>query len=271
MVDHPPRRPGSSYRSYPRLVAVSGLLLVVGSSIVYLVDPKEKLLFQVGLSVGAVLILVAVLLRPAAVQLILTGRRPQYASHALIMCLAFVGILLFVNFLSFKHSYEFDLTETGRFTLSTQTIAFLENLTEPVQIVGFFRAGDYRWDRANEFLERYSRYTDLLSYGLHDPISKPSLAESYDIDDYGLIFVNGVHRYETQQVDEQNITTGLMFVTTHRHNGEASDLITIKQQQPTSRHLSLTPFQTGFTFLIAIILIPLVVFTAGTWVWWFRR
>jgi ABC-type uncharacterized transport system involved in gliding motility auxiliary subunit len=187
-----------------------------------LVDPKEKLLFQVGLSVGAVLILVAVLLRPTAVHLVLTGRRPQYASNALIMCLAFVGILFFVNFLSFKHSTEFDLTETGQFTLSAQTIAVLENLTEPVQIVGFF-------------------------------------------------FVSGVHRYEAQLVDEQNITTGLMYVTTHRHNGEEPDLITIKQQQPTSRRLSLTPFQTGSTFLIVIILIPLVVFTAGAWVWWFRR
>jgi ABC-type uncharacterized transport system involved in gliding motility auxiliary subunit len=271
MVDHVPRRSGPAYRSYPRLVAGTGSLLIVGSSVIYLVDPTQKLWIKIGISVGVVLLLVAILLRPAAVHQVLTGRRVQYASNAFIMCLAFAGILGLINFLSFENSYELDLTETGEYTLSPQTISVLENLTEPVQIVGFFRAEDQRRTRANEILKRYGRHSDLLDYGLHDPISEPALADSYDLNDFGLVFVSGVHRYEAHRVSEQSITTGLMCVTTHRHNRDDQELIKIERPQPTSRQLVLTPFQTGITFLISLLLIPLIALVPAFWVWWLKQ
>jgi NADH:ubiquinone oxidoreductase subunit 6 (subunit J) len=135
-------------------VGVVGLLVLGGSCVIYLINPASTLLVQVGVTVGAVLLLVVVLMRPNVAHVAITGRSVRYASNAGVMCLAFIAILVLINFLSFKHNYEFDLTETGEFTLSQQTIEVLKSLSEPVQVIGFFRAGDYQWAKTKEYLER---------------------------------------------------------------------------------------------------------------------
>ncbi len=132
------------------------------------------------------------------------------------MSLAFIGILGFINFLSLKNNQEYDLTETGLFTLSEQTIQVLKDLDQPVQVVGFFQASDSRLIWAKDYLERYSHYTDQLTYEFHDPNIEPALAQSFELSNYGLVFVSGNNRYETSEVDEQTLTSGLIRVTSDK-------------------------------------------------------
>ena len=259
------------FRSYPRLLASVGFIILFGSLVIFLVDPTQTQLIQIGGGAGAVLILLAILLRPNTVHLALAGRSIRYASNILVICLTFVSILVIVNFLSLKNNFEYDLTETREFTLSEQTITVLENLAEPVQVVGFFQAGSQHWRKSKDYLERYSRYSDLLTYKLHDPANEPALAQSYEFKKHGLVFVSGVHRYEVSTVDEQAITTGLIWVTRHGHNDERVELISLEARQPTDRHLSLTSSNVGFIFFATVIFIPLIVFITGLRVWLMRQ
>lgn len=203
----------SALHSYAWLIAIVGLLLLVGSGVVYILNHSWAAQVEIAGAFGIVLMLSAVLLRPDAVRMALTGRPVKYGSNAVVMSLAFIGILGFINFLSVKNNREYDLTETGQFTLSEQTVQILEKLDRPVQVIGFFQTNDYRSKWAKDYLERYSQYTDHLTYEFHDPNVEPALARSFDLSNYGLVFVSGSNHYETSGVDEQTITGGLLRVT----------------------------------------------------------
>lgn len=200
-------------QSYAWLMVIISLLTLVGSGVIYLINQSWAIQSQIGAGVGAVLLLGAVLLRPDAVRTILTGRPVKYASNAVVMSLAFISILGLINFLAPKYEWEYDLTETGQFTLSEQTIQILEKIDRPVAVIGFFQNSDPRLSRARDYLERYSHYTHHLTYEFHDPEIEPILAQEYELNNYGLVFVSDNHRYEVSSVDEQTITSGLLRVT----------------------------------------------------------
>ena len=149
---------GQTMRTYAWLIAITGLILFIGSNAIYLLNRLWPLQFQLGSdlnrilllagTVGGILLLGAGLLRPDAVRMALTGRPVRYSSNAVLMSLIFIGILALINLLSLKYNQEYDLTKTRQFTLSEQTLQILNNLDRPVQIMGFFQTGDGRLDRA---------------------------------------------------------------------------------------------------------------------------
>jgi ABC-type uncharacterized transport system involved in gliding motility auxiliary subunit len=266
VIGQVPPQSGPTYRSYARLMAIAGLVVLVGSGLAFSIHPGRA--FQVGAGLGAVLLLGAILLWSGTIHLVLAGRSVKYGPRATVMSLAFISILGLVNFLSLKYNYEYDLTENGRFSLSKQTIRVLASMREPVQVIGFFRTDDHRLKLAQDYLERYSCYTDQLSYEFHDPGVEPALAQSYKLGRYGLVFVSGVKRYETSTIDEQTITSSLIRVTSKKPGNE---LVFIRPKKPTNRQLFLTPLQTGLTFFTTLIVVPVVIFAAGLGVWWMRR
>jgi ABC-type uncharacterized transport system involved in gliding motility auxiliary subunit len=215
MVDHvPPQHRGTSiFRTYAWLIAIVGILIFIGSGLIYLIYQTWKTHAEVGVGIGVVLLLGAVLLRPDVVRTVIAGRPVKYASNALVMSLAFIGIVGLVNFLVAKNTWEYDLTESAQFTFSQQTIQVLEKLDRPVEIIGFFQSGDPRQDLAKGYLERSSQYTPYLTYEFHDPNIEPTLAQSYELSNYGLVFVSGNNTLEAHTVDEETITSGLIRVT----------------------------------------------------------
>jgi len=205
-------RGSSPVRGYAWLIAMVGFIVLMSSAVVYFFMSRWSVSAQIGIILGLVLLLGAVLLRPDVVRAILAGRPVKYASNALVMSLAFVGILGLINFLAVKHDWEYDATENGQFTLSEQTIQLLRNLDRPVQVIGFFQSGDPRQTLAEDYLARCSSYTNLLTYEFLDPNIEPAIARSYDLKDYGLVFVSGSNSVEILGVDETSITSGLIRV-----------------------------------------------------------
>jgi len=208
----PFQRSGGPIRAYAGVIASAGVVLLVGSGILYIINRTWIFETQLGAGMGGVLLLGAVLLRPDAVQTAITGRSVKYGSHAIVMSLAFLGILAFVNIIVLKYEREYDLTESGRFTLSEQTIQVLKNLDQPVQVMGFFQAGDPRVSLARDYLDRYRHYTKHLTYQFHDPNLEPALAQSLQIERYGLVFVSDDKQHQSFKIDEQSLTSGLIRV-----------------------------------------------------------
>lgn len=206
--------PSTKTRMSAWLIAIIGLLLLVASPVIYFLNRTLTWEMQLGFGLGSALLLGAVLLRPDTVRTMLTGRSVKYGSNAVVMCLAFIGILACLNFIALKNNWEYDLTESGLFTLSDQTVQVLSDLKQPVQIFGFFRASDPALNRARDFLERYSQHTPYISYEFHDANIEPGLAARLGLTNYGaLVFVSGDNRYEVTRIDEQGLTSGLIRVT----------------------------------------------------------
>ena len=89
----------------------SGLLgLVRGSVALGLYTPAkpETLTQWIAIEPGVLIVGLAIygILNPAGVRRFLTGRQARYGSNALIMTLAFLGILVIVNWLAFQNPKE---------------------------------------------------------------------------------------------------------------------------------------------------------------------
>ena len=178
-----------------------------------------------------------------------------------------VGVLFLLNYLSLQYDVEFDLTETGEFSLSPETLQVLDNLTEPVHVVGFFKKGDYRWAKAAKYLERYSYHNNLFTYALHDPNIETTLAESYQVKSYGLVFINDVHRYVTYHIDEESITIGVLSVISSSPNDKNLRFVSIDEKETINRKLFLNPLQIALTFVVTVIVFPTLVLFGGIRVW----
>jgi ABC-type uncharacterized transport system involved in gliding motility auxiliary subunit len=79
------------------------------------------------------------IMEPDRVRRFLTGRQARYGSNALVMAIAFLGILIVGNVLAYQNPVPIaDLTEDNANTLSPELASALESLPENVTATGFF-------------------------------------------------------------------------------------------------------------------------------------
>jgi ABC-type uncharacterized transport system involved in gliding motility auxiliary subunit len=205
-------------RAWIRRLAIplgaTGLIALVVSLTIWSLTRELDLRVEALLGVGVVLVLLSVVGRPEVFRSALTGRTARYGSNAGVAIVAFLGILVLVNFLADRHHRRLDLTETGEYTLSAQTIQILSELDEPVKVTAFYQEGDYGEQELKDLLTEYSYRTDKISYEFVDPDIDPFVAQQYEIGSYGtIVFESDGRRQDIFTVDEQEITGAILKVT----------------------------------------------------------
>ena len=203
----------SGLRSYAwigYLLAVLGLLaagafrLVNGVFDVY--SQASLVIAVVGLAAGAIM-------DPERVQTWLTGRQARYGGNALIMILAFLGIVVVLNILGQEYSKRVDLTEDKDFTLATESVEILKKLEGPVTVTGYFSdrlAGQK--DSAEGLLEQYRHNSDgKLTYRFVDPFVELTQAEAASITQDGeLVLESAGRREHVTALTELDISSALI-------------------------------------------------------------
>lgn len=144
------------------------------------------------------------------------SRQAQRGTNAVVMTVAFIGIVALLNVLVARNPVRWDLTETGEYTLSPQTRQILANLDQPVHVIGFYTAGNSNRATAEGKLREYAVHTDKLTYEFVDPDTTPTLAQRYQIRTEGLVFLSGDRRQDVQGVSESDITNGILKVTSDK-------------------------------------------------------
>ncbi len=125
--------------------------------------------------------------------------------------LFFLGILVFVALIAEMHPWRLDLTETGRHSLSAQTLNVLRSLDESVEIKAFFQTATPEEAQARELLETYRYHGDRIGYRFIDPDRRPEMARRHEIRTYGSLVLEGFGRSRTiSHADEQSITNALL-------------------------------------------------------------
>lgn len=75
---------------------------------------------------------------PDTIRRFVSGRQARYGSNALILILAFVGIVFVVNYLAYQNPKSWDLTEDKSHTLASETLQALATLPDKVTAIAFF-------------------------------------------------------------------------------------------------------------------------------------
>lgn len=143
----------------------------------------------------------------------LISRQARRGSNSIVMVIAFVGIVGLLNFLAAQHPQRWDLTETGTYSLSPQTLQLLASLEEPVRVIGFYQEGDWRRGQADDLLREYATRSNQISYEFIDPVQRPGTAQQYQVRDFGMLFLQGDRRQEVFGTTESDFTNALLKLT----------------------------------------------------------
>ena len=201
-------------RPYAGYAALLGVVCVVaalaGRLVAGLTRPWMEVLGAAGLLFAAL----SVLMAPAQIKAMLTGRQARYGGNALLMSVAFVMIVGLVNYLGVRHDQRWDVTAEKQFSLSEQTLRILKDLDEPVRVSLFFTPEAYGRQEAEDLIKEYAIRSSKVTYEFIDPVSQRRLALDYQVGRDGtIIFERGQRREVSFGYQEQDLTSALLKVS----------------------------------------------------------
>jgi len=193
---------------------LGGVAILIVGVLIWAITGQFNVRVEAPIAIGAALIGLAVLTNPETVRAAVTGRQARYGSNAVIMSVAFLGIVALLNFLGVRHAKRIDLTAEKQFSLSAQTTQVLADLKDPVHVTAFFQQTDSRRQNAEDLLKEYAARTDKFTYELIDPDLKPALARQFQITSYGtLVFQRGDKTQNITGLQEQDFTSAIIKVS----------------------------------------------------------
>lgn len=142
----------------------------------------------------------------------------RLGTNATIMTIAFLGILVLLNIVIMRYHLRWDLTATGEFSLSEQSIQIIRSVEQPVEIIGFFPQHDARYREQQETVEsklkEYTTRSEHISYRAVDLDADPITARMYEVQSPGtLVFQSGNTQEKVMGTQEQALTAALLKVT----------------------------------------------------------
>ncbi len=190
-------------------ISIIAALVSIGLFIIY-----RQFDLKLQISFGLIIIGLALfaLLDPDRARIALTGRQARYGSNVLVLSIAFLGIIIVINYFVFSHSKRWDLTEDKQFTLTPETQETLKSLPESVNAQAFFTKGAYSLETARSLLEQYESLGEgKFTFEIVDPDANPALAEQAKITHDGTIVLTMEGRQEpVTTVSEQELTGALV-------------------------------------------------------------
>ena len=159
---------------------------------VFTVTNVENLQRYLIVSAGFIILGLAAyaILEPERVRRFLTGRQARYGSNAVIMSIAFAGILIIGNVLAFQNPLPLgDLTEDQVNTLAPETLAAIKQLPQKVTAIAFFSQTSNR-ETATQLLDKIkSNSNGQFDYEFIDPDRDPQTALNAGITGDGKILL----------------------------------------------------------------------------------
>ncbi|MFH2102704.1 MAG: GldG family protein [Chloroflexota bacterium] len=167
------------------------------------------------ISLGLIVIGPAIyaLLNPKRIREIITGRQARYGSNALIMLVAFVGILVVVNAIAFQNPKQWDLTEDKIHTLAPETLDTLDALPSPVTAYCFFTSRSMSMaESTRDLLEDYRSNSDgKFNYEFIDPEADPVTSQRLGVTrDRSIVLVMEERNELISYATETEVTNALV-------------------------------------------------------------
>ncbi len=134
--------------------------------------------------------------------------------------LVFLGIIVAVQYILLQHPKRWDLTQSGKYTLSSQSKKVLENFHAkkiPIELTAFYEAKDQgARDQARDLLDQYRDVYPSFVYSFVDPDKDRALALQNKIDSYPTLILKAGDRSERiSTTDEENVTNALVKLLRH--------------------------------------------------------
>jgi ABC-type uncharacterized transport system involved in gliding motility auxiliary subunit len=182
-------------------IATFFLALVRGlvSMQIFTVANTDNLNRYLLVSAGVIVLALAIyaILEPDRISRFISGRQARYGSNALVMSIAFIGILIVGNVLAYQNPVTIaDLTEDKVNTLAPELVAALETLPEKTTATGFF-SQNMSTESAEQLLSNIKANSNgKFDYQFINPDRDPQAARNAGITGDGKILLQMGDRKE---------------------------------------------------------------------------
>src|SRR5581483_11547292 len=143
------------------------------------------------------------------------SRSTRYGTNAALYSIAFIGLLIAINYLAAHYPHRFDLTAENVFSLSPQSVNVVKKLKQPLKLYGFVQEG--RSPTAEALYREYAYASPKVSYELIAPNRHPELADRFKVTTMNTTHLqygegNGEGTNVTDMIEEA-ITNGILKLT----------------------------------------------------------
>ena len=160
--------------------------------------------------------------------------------------LIFLAIVVAVQYIALQHPFRWDLTQTGKFTLATQSSQVLQTFKEkkiPIDVLAFFETKEFGpRGRVRDLLDQYRDVYSGFSYDLIDPDKELAIAKKHGVETYPTLVIKAGDKEERiTTADEETLTNALVKLLRTDVNRSISSKATEnylpKRQDPTDSAL----------------------------------
>ncbi|MBI3621612.1 MAG: GldG family protein [Nitrospirae bacterium] len=120
------------------------------------------------------------------------GRAARLGLHGGLLLLVFLAVIVLVNVLAVRHNLRWDLSGSGQFSLSPQTVKILKGLDRDVTVTLFVQDLGPTKGVLHALVDSYQQYTRRLTVIYVDPEKRPAVAKQYGVTQYDtVVFESG--------------------------------------------------------------------------------
>ena len=124
---------------YGAPLVIAGIIALIAGAVLVAFVSSMRLYGFIALGFGAALILLVGLISLSSVVAAFISRTGRYGVNSLIMLIAFLGIVIVANFVSFGNNQRIDVTATNQFSLAERTEQLLDNLEQDIEVIAFYK------------------------------------------------------------------------------------------------------------------------------------
>ena len=196
-----------------RIAAWLALFFAFSGLFIYVIAPDQATPTFVLLGLAALNGLFFGIVERRTVVRAMKTRIAVHGTNSLILLSVFLGILIFVNLIAFRHKQQFDFTETGFYTLSPQTEKVLRSLPREVKMTAFFQTESQGKNVFQDQVQSFLELSDKIDLSYVDPDKSPAITKQYGITTYGTVVLeSGKKESKIKDPNEENLVNGILKV-----------------------------------------------------------
>ena len=190
-----------------------GLIFVAAGGSIYAVTQEFGAIAISLVWAGLLALLIFVYANFSEIRGLVSRRSTKHGLNMSVMIVIFVFIISLIGVMSVRYKVRVDLTETGRYSLSAQTVKILKSLERDVEAIAFYRGDERTRQTMVDLLQEYSYHSPAFKFWFVDPDKRPVETAKYGLTSYRTTLLRSGDKQETISFEsEEKITNSLLKV-----------------------------------------------------------
>lgn len=190
-----------------------GLLLVAAGGSTYAITREFGVVAISLVWAGLLSLLIFVYVKFAEIRGVFSRRSTKHGANMSVMIAIFFVIISLIGVMSVRYKVRIDLTDTGRYSLSPQTVKILKSLERDVEVVAFYRSDERTRQSMVDLLKEYSYHTPKFTFWFVDPDKRPVETAKYGVTSYRTTLLRSGDKQEIIGFEsEEKVTNALLRV-----------------------------------------------------------